>query len=83
VEKCIQDRFVDPLKQDTKNMNVIYISVGWMVKSAVAQHGTHWAAWTDLSAAIKLYTKNINRGEGFKLSRAWNPRKRLLRHSKT
>jgi hypothetical protein len=32
---------------------------------------------------IKLHPDNINREEGFKLSKAWNPSSSILRHSKT
>jgi hypothetical protein len=32
---------------------------------------------------ITLHPENINREEGFKLSKAWNPRTRSLRHSKS
>jgi hypothetical protein len=30
---------------------------------------------------IKLHLDNINRGEWFELSKAWNPSTKLLRHS--
>jgi hypothetical protein len=49
----------------------------------LAKTSGHMGGLVKEATEIKLHPDNINREEGFKVSKAWNPRTRLLRHSST